>query len=270
MARRTYVYKLRPSRAQETALVRTLDACRHVYNNALEHRREVYRTTGHGVSKYAQLAELKDVRRLPGWEALRNVHCHPLQDALARLDRSFEGFFRRHRAGERAGFPRFQSAQRYRSFTFKEWGNGVSLDRDRLVLSKVGPVKLRLHRLLAGKPKTATVVRKADGWHVHIVCEVAVEPRDRSITDAGWAQFVEMLSYKASSAGSQFVKVDPRHTSQTCAECGVVDPRSRRTQGTFRCVACAHGANADHNAAVNILNRARARPVVEASENVAA
>lgn len=393
IARRTYVYKLRPTRAQDAALVRTLDACRHVYNNALEHRREVYRATGRSVTRYAQEAELKDVRRLPGWETLAAVHCHPLQDALARLDRSFAGFFRRHRAGERAGFPRFQPVQRYRSFTFKQWGNGVSLDRDRLMLSKVGTVKLRLHRPPAGTPKTATVVRKADGWHVHIVCEVAVEPPDRtadpavgidvgiatfatlstgeqianprhadrhrrrveraqrrvsrrkrgshrrrkavallakskqaeararrdfhhkasrqivdahgriavedltvrnmvrsargtieqpgrnvrakaglnrSISDAGWAQFVAMLAYKAESAGTQVVKVDPRHTSQTCAQCGVVDPRSRQTQATFRCGGCGHEANADHNAAINILNRARARSVAEAAEDVAA
>jgi transposase len=47
-------------------------------------------------------------------------------------------------------------------------------------------------------------------------------------------------------------KVNPRHTSQRCSSCGHIDPKSRESQARFRCVACAHTANADVNAAKNI------------------
>ncbi|MHB8240257.1 MAG: zinc ribbon domain-containing protein, partial [Vulcanimicrobiaceae bacterium] len=45
-------------------------------------------------------------------------------------------------------------------------------------------------------------------------------------------------------------------TSRTCANCGHVSRENRQTQAAFRCVACGHAANADTNAAINILRRA--------------
>jgi putative transposase len=82
---------------------------------------------------------------------------------------------------------------------------------------------------------------------------------NRSIADAGWRQLVEMIGYKAEEAGRQLVFVDPRYTSQTCSQCGYVDPENRRTQAVFVCQACGVHAHADVNAAVNILRAGRAR-----------
>ena len=76
---------------------------------------------------------------------------------------------------------------------------------------------------------------------------------NRSITDAGWRIFLRVLSAKAESAGRQVIAVDPRHTSQRCAECGHVAAGNRVTQAKFRCLGCGHQAHADENAARNIL-----------------
>lgn len=76
---------------------------------------------------------------------------------------------------------------------------------------------------------------------------------NRVILAQGWAECARMLDYKLAQRGGVLVKVPAAHTSQTCAACGVVDRRSRRTQATFRCVACGHRANADTNAAQVIL-----------------
>jgi putative transposase len=81
----------------------------------------------------------------------------------------------------------------------------------------------------------------------------------RSIYDAGWGILLSMLLYKAESAGRVVVKVDPRHTSQTCAECGHVDARNRVSQSMFRCAMCGHQDHADVNAARNILRAGRAQ-----------
>ena len=51
------------------------------------------------------------------------------------------------------------------------------------------------------------------------------------------------------------VVVDPRNTSRQCGKCGHIDKRNRKTQSEFRCVACGHSSNADHNAAGNIASR---------------
>jgi putative transposase len=76
---------------------------------------------------------------------------------------------------------------------------------------------------------------------------------NRSIHDAGWAQLLSFIAYKAEDAGRDMIAVDPRHTSQRCSQCGHTAAANRVTQATFRCQACAHQGNADINAALNIL-----------------
>jgi putative transposase len=75
----------------------------------------------------------------------------------------------------------------------------------------------------------------------------------RSISDAGWGQFVSILRAKAEDAGRTWVEVDPRHTSDRCESCGYAAPANRVTQAEFRCQACGHTAQADEMAARNIL-----------------
>lgn len=87
---------------------------------------------------------------------------------------------------------------------------------------------------------------------------------NRAIMNVGWHQIEAMLFYKA----HRLIKVDPRHTSQTCSRCGNVDSRSRKSQAAFVCIACGFRDNADRNAAVNILNRGNT-PGVEANRKVA-
>nr|WP_254665438.1 transposase [Frankia sp. CgIM4] len=88
---------------------------------------------------------------------------------------------------------------------------------------------------------------------------------NRSILDAGWGVFLNALRAKAESAGRVVVEVNPRHTSQRCAECGHVAPENRPSQATFRCVECGHAAHADVNAAINILGAGLALQVAQAS-----
>lgn len=78
---------------------------------------------------------------------------------------------------------------------------------------------------------------------------------NRAILNAGWHQFVTILTYKMEERGGQVVTVPARFTSQTCAACGIVDARSRESQARFRCVSCGHTDHADTNAAVNIERR---------------
>lgn len=78
----------------------------------------------------------------------------------------------------------------------------------------------------------------------------------RSIHDVGWGQFLNLLSLKAADAGRRVIGVDPRFTSQRCHACGHTEKANRRSQSVFVCVSCGHEANADHNAAKNVLGRA--------------
>jgi hypothetical protein len=129
---KTYKEKLRPTPAQERALERVLRRCRVLYNTALEQRITAWQRCHVSLTRSQQEAELKEIRaEFPEYAAL---HSHVLQDVLARLDTTYQAFFRRLMNGEQPGFPRFQGRDRYHSFTDKEYGNGARLDNGSLVL----------------------------------------------------------------------------------------------------------------------------------------
>ncbi len=173
--RKTYQEKLKPTPQQARALEQVVWRCRTLYNTALEQRISLYRQRGVSLTRYQQEAELKDIREaLPEYAA---IHSHVLQDVLARLDKTYQAFFRRVQAGAKPGFPRFQGRTRWHSFTYKEYGNGARLDNGSLVLSKIGRIAVRWSRPIAGSIKTVTISREADGWYVCFSCaEVPTEP----------------------------------------------------------------------------------------------
>jgi putative transposase len=94
---KTYKEKLRPTPTQQRALDAVLWRCRDLYNVALEQRITAWQRRHITVSRYAQEAELKGIRaELPEYEA---IHSHVLQDVLARLDKTYQVFFRRLQRG---------------------------------------------------------------------------------------------------------------------------------------------------------------------------
>ncbi len=354
---KAFKYKLRPTPEQERVLDHVLMRCRHLYNAGLEERREAYRLCGVSVSRWQQEAQLKAIRaELPEYA---DIHSHVLQDVLARLDRTFQAFFRRVKNGEKPGYPRFKGRHRWNSLTYKEYGNGARLDNGFLVLSKIGRIALRWSRPLEGMPKTVTISREADGWYVCVSCaDVPVKPlpltgqetgidlglesfatladgsqianprifhvaelhlkraqrrvsrrvkgshrrkkavkllakahqqvrRQRadfhhktalalvrqhdtiyhedlqpanmvrnhhlakSISDAGWSQFLNILAFKAVCAGKRAVAVPSAYTSQTCSGCGVIVQKGLSVRW-HTCPDCGTSLHRDHNAALNI------------------
>jgi putative transposase len=102
----TFKEKLRPTAAQERAFDTVVWRCRDLYNAALEQRITAYHRRHVSVSRFDQEAELKEIRAaFPDYEA---IHSHVLQDVLARLNKTYQAFFRRIQRGEKAGFLRFQ------------------------------------------------------------------------------------------------------------------------------------------------------------------
>jgi putative transposase len=78
----------------------------------------------------------------------------------------------------------------------------------------------------------------------------------RSIADAGWSRFAEMLRYKLAWSGGTLIEVPAEYSSQACSKCGCVDAASRASQSVFCCTACGHYDHADLNAAKVLLARA--------------
>jgi putative transposase len=382
--RRSYKFRLRPTGKQEAALSACLEDIRHLYNAALEERREAWRMGRHKVAFYSQDAQLKEIRaddpeRYGRW----SFNCE--RAAIQRLDNAFQRFFQRVKAGQKPGYPRFKGRGRWDSIEWPE-KNGARWDSvphpkvTRVYLKGIGHVRVHQHRAVRGSVKTITAKREGGRWYVVLSCDdvpaapleptgtaagidmgvasfltasdgthvanprhlaatagrLAAAQRDlvrkkrgssrrrkaaarvagmhgkvrrqrlhhahqtalalvrahdlivhedlqitnmtkrprphpdgngghepngaaakaglnKSIHDAGWGIFLGVLSAKAESAGRKVMAVNPRHTSQRCAECGHAAAENRVTQAEFRCLACGHQAHADVNAARNIL-----------------
>jgi putative transposase len=174
--RKTYKYRLDPTPMQAQALELVLSRCRTLYNTALEQRKIWWqRGQGKGTTYYQQATELPDLKA--AFPDYAEVNAQVLQEVLRRLEKTFQAFFRRVQAGETWGYPRFQGAGRYNSFTYPQYGGGATLDGGVLSLSKIGRIPIRLHRSLERTPKTVTILREADGWYACISCaDVPVQP----------------------------------------------------------------------------------------------
>ena len=116
--RKTYLYRLYPTKKQLKALETTLEECRWLYNNTLAYRKEAWEERQERVSYYdskARIPILKAER-----PSLKNVHSQVLQNVTERVELAFQAFFRRIKAGEQdPGYPRFKGSGRYDSFTLQ-------------------------------------------------------------------------------------------------------------------------------------------------------
>src|SRR5436305_4482893 len=172
--RKTFQYRMYPTKKQTTKLNETLDECRWLYNHLLEMRKTAYEQEGKSLSLYGQQSTFPILKQER--PSLEQVHSQILQNVAVRIDLAFKAFFRRIREhAEEPGFPRFKGYGRYDSFTFPQSGFSIAHD-DRVALSKIGSVKMVYHRPIKGKVKTCTVQRSSTGkWYVSFSCEVEPE-----------------------------------------------------------------------------------------------
>ena len=108
------------------------------------------------------------------------------QDVLRRLDKAFKAFFRRIKCGDKPGFPRFKSRDRFDSYTFPAYGDGCKVrDNGRLYVQGIGELKVKWHRKLTGKIKTVTLRRRAGRWYVCFSVECEAMPLPELTTEVG-------------------------------------------------------------------------------------
>ncbi|GAA0501677.1 transposase [Deinococcus depolymerans] len=200
---KAFRYRLRPTRAQEAALNEQLRLCRNLYNCALQERRDAYRKVGKTVTGYDQMKYLTEIKTaLPEY---KGVYSQVLQDVLKRLDKAFQAFFRRVKAGQTPGYPRFQGRDRYDSICYPQ--SGFSVSEKTACFSKIGNIRIRLHRPLEGKVKTATITRDCGEWHVSYVCEVEAQP----LPETGSSVGVDVgTTWFCITSDGEFVE-NPRH-----------------------------------------------------------
>lgn len=171
----TYEYRLYPRRREQMALDAMLEQHREVYNAALQQCKAVYETTGKGQVALEQWSYFREWRKQSGI----TINANSLVQTLRRLDTAYAAFFRRIKAGETPGHPRFKPAQRFSSMTYK-YGNGVKLNYDEsfdrfvLYVQNIGNIKIKFHRFLpdGATIKQVLIKRKARGWYVYFTLEL--------------------------------------------------------------------------------------------------
>ena len=190
--RKSFKYRLYPNKTTEKKLTGVLDRCRELYNACVQERRDAYTikvkqhphyydlewrkqaTKEHHISQYDQQNELPEMKELR--EEYQDIGSHVLQNVCKRVEDAFAGFFDRGKGGKTPGYPRFKGKNRYESFCYPD-KSGWKLQGDRLTLTKLGTIKVHLHREIQGKIKTCTIKREGTHWYVIFSCEVEAQSR---------------------------------------------------------------------------------------------
>jgi putative transposase len=166
---KNYKYRIYAKGGKLKKLQSTLDTCRFVFNKVLELRKAAYDTEKKSLSVF-------ECNKLIATWNVKNVHSQVLQNVSRRVDLAFQGFFHRlkenkdKKAGSAAGYPRFRGKDRYDSFCYPQ--SGFSLKNEKLQLSKIGEVKIILHRPMEGKIKTCTIKKEGEDWFAIFSCEI--------------------------------------------------------------------------------------------------
>jgi putative transposase len=224
---RTYKYRLYPNHKQRHSLDSHLDLCRELYNAALQERIGSYKATRHSVGRFDQQRQLKEIRQVR--PEFQGISFKVLCEVLLRLDKSFQSFFRRVKHGEKPGFPRFKGVRWYNSLSFTN--EAYRVVGDRLILGKVGGIKINLHRDLPEIRKTCVIKKICGAWYASIACEITPQPLPQSNQEIGID--VGLKSFATLSDGT--VIKNPRWFQSAQARLRVAQRRvSRRKKGSHR------------------------------------
>lgn len=178
--RKTFQYRIFPTRKQTTILKQTLNGCRWLYNHFLEQHKISWESEKKSLSRYEQTKTLPELKKEHPF--LEDIFSQVLQNVSMRIDLAFRAFFRRVKAGKKPGYPRFRGFDRYDSFTFPQ--SGFRLDNS-LHLSKIGKIRINKHRDIEGTIKTCTIRRTPTGkWYVSFACDIDYKPTEKPIEPA--------------------------------------------------------------------------------------
>lgn len=224
---RVFQYKLYPNRSQIKTLERWLGICCWVYNNALAQRIKAYRRRGESINYNAQQALLTKQRARIDF--LRAVPLTFSRDALRRVDSGMTAFFRRVKAGDKPGFPRFRSGHRYNSLECLDIQK--YLRGNRIRVPKIGAIRCRGRLLPDGKQLGLRVKRRASCWYAQIILDDGRDTPIQKAIDSVIGIDVGLTHFATLSDGEQIN--NPRWFSKSARKLRALQRRvSRRVKGS--------------------------------------
>lgn len=170
---KTFKYRIYPTGKQTTAIDETLETHRRIYNNALNQRKTGYEQFKESITYADQSVSYKQARETN--EYYQKTNFSSVQRTLRRLDKAFKGFFRRVKAGDKPGYPRFKGKNRWKSVEFT-YGDGSKIrDNRKLYIQNIGEIKVKFHRPMKGIIKTVTIRRQVGKYYACFSCETEPE-----------------------------------------------------------------------------------------------
>jgi len=167
--KKTFKYRLVPTKKQETLFAKFAGAKRFIYNRSLFQRKEIYEKDKKSLSLFDQNNELVKLKKQEDLSWLKEIHSQVLQQALSDLDKSFQNFFRGLKQKVKIGFPRFKCKGVRDSFRYPQ---GVKVLNNKAYLPKIGWVKFKKSREVEGRVKQTTIVKEGDHWFVSFALEI--------------------------------------------------------------------------------------------------
>ena len=172
----TYQYKVYTKRQGYKRLDEVLDMCRYLYNSALEERKIAWKNNNKNITLYEQFRELTEIRK-------EYIDWYKLSSRIGRgvskrLDKSFNNFFKRVNNGNKFGYPRFKSHNRYNSIILYEVDKSMikfnNYNSKSYIKIKGLPIlNFKTKRLLPeGTPKTLVLTKRPTGWFVSMSFKV--------------------------------------------------------------------------------------------------
>ncbi|MER6001963.1 transposase [Nonomuraea angiospora] len=236
--RRSFKFLVRPTAKQAVALTACLDDHRALYNGALEHRRSAYSQAGVTIRYGDQSVELKEIRAVdPGGQGRWSFSSQ--QTTLRRLDKAFAAFFRRFKAGDKPGYPRFKGRGWFDTVEWPRDGDGCRWDSQPhypsatyVRLQGIGHVRVHQHRPIRGQVKTISIKREGARWYVVLSCDdVPTQPLPQTGAVVGLDMGVASLV--TTSDGDHLV--NPRHLETSAEHLSVAQQDlARKKRGSKR------------------------------------
>ncbi|QFS44438.1 RNA-guided endonuclease InsQ/TnpB family protein [Nostoc sphaeroides] len=187
----SYQYKIKPSLEQAEKIDKTLEMLRCQYNYLLAQRFDWYEQNRCSIDRCPLICYLPELKEQPNYYNqkaslvqlkidrpwYKEIHSQVLQEVPKKVELAFDRWLKGDVNGKKSGRPRFKGKGQYKTFTYTQFKQQTLEDsltlryhfvNNRITLSKIGDVKVIVHRLIPGgfDIKTVSVTKKADGYYV--------------------------------------------------------------------------------------------------------